>query len=111
KNGGDVDVLYKTTKYLFNELEDDLILYPSHDYFLSNLKFSKTVDTNNEYRDSYIKRRESMDLDNEFILTTVKEEKRINPFFRLFDPEFKQKYPNMTEKELFLDFRSKRDKW
>lgn len=111
KLGGDVNVLYTTTKYLYETLSDDIIIYPSHDYFISNLHFSKTVDNDNSLRDEYLEKRSKMDLDKEFITTTFGIEKKINPFLRVFDSAFKERYLEYTEKELFIKFRSLRDVW
>jgi hydroxyacylglutathione hydrolase len=108
RDGGDPEILFTTIRDHFNVLESDVVIYPSHDYFLSNLKFAKTVDPNNSNIDEYIAKRSEMNLDNEFILTTIGEEKLFNPFFRVFNDEFSL---NKNKRELFIELRSKRDKW
>lgn len=106
KNGGDPEELYETIKMLNETLEDEVMLYPSHDYLLTNLKFTNSIDNDNEYVKSWIERRSSMNLDREFIQTTMLDERKINPFFRLahFQDIFK-----LDEKNTFLKLRKLRD--
>lgn len=104
RNGGDVNVLYNTIQSLVSSLSDDIIIYPSHDYFENNLNFAKTIEPENKAIDLYLaKTREKT------LLTTLKEEKLYNPFLRL--KELKNKFPDFNEKEIFIELRSKRDKW
>ena len=110
KNGGDPELLYNTIRDYFLPLEDHIKLWPGHDYFLNNLKFAKSVDPNNTEIDKYIELRSPMNLDQEFLNTTIGEEKKINPFFRVFQKDFQDQH-NMNEKELFLWLRAKRDNW
>lgn len=110
KLGGDPPTLYKTIKEIFNTLDDDVLLYPSHDYFLSNLEFAKTLDPTNKNVDKYIEIVKDQRQRGEYSLTTIGEEKLYNPFFRVFNSEFKNQF-DLTEEELFLDIRKKRDIW
>lgn len=100
KNGGNVDVLFTTIKRLSESLEDQLVLYPSHDYFESNLNFAKSVGMVPPQVTEFLSRLES---GQEHLQTTIKDEKLINPFFRVMELE--------NSKEKFVELRSKRDKW
>ncbi len=110
KNGGDPKTLMQTIRDIFVPLEDDIVIYPSHDYFLSNLKFAQTLDPKNLDIKNYIEKREKQNLDSEFMMTTIGEEKKLNPFFRAFDKEFSDMF-NKDSEELFVEFRAKRDRW
>jgi hydroxyacylglutathione hydrolase len=110
KNGGDPEQLFTTIKDQFFSLADDVIVYPSHDFFLNNLQFAKTVDPDNQQIDEYIKKVTALAAKGQFLQTTIGDEKKINPFLRSFDFEF-QKQLNLGAKDLFLEFRKKRDIW
>lgn len=111
KLGGDPYVYFQTIKNIFINLADDINIYPSHDYFLANLKFSLMIEPENEEVKHFIERREKMQLDEEFISTNIGDEKKINPFFRVFQSDFFNKYKYKTEEEFFVDLRAQRDKW
>ena len=111
KLGGDPHVYYHTIKNIFIGLANDIDIYPSHDYLLANLKFSLMIEPDNLDVQSLIGRREKMNLDEEFISTNIGDEKKINPFFRVFQKEFFKKYNYKTEEEFFVDLRAQRDKW
>lgn len=106
KNGGNPEVLYATIKQLDQFLEDDVKLFPSHDYLLTNLRFAQSVDNSDHEIESWIEKRSQMDLDREFIQTTIGDERKINPFFRL---DHFQKIFNLDEKNTFLKLRKLRD--
>lgn len=109
KNGGDVEVLYQTITEVISKLPDELLLFPSHDYFLTNLKFSLSIEEDNQTVVSLIEKREKQILDEEFIQTNLKMEREINPFLRL--EKLKTSFKNKSAKEIFIELRSKRDKW
>ena len=111
KNGGDPDQLYETIKNIFEPINGEIPIYPSHDYLLSNLKFAQTLEPENKTLMSWIDKRSQMDLDNEFLNTTMAEEKTINPFFKVFQGVFNEKFPEKSEREIFKSIRSQRDKW
>lgn len=99
KNGGDVKTHYHSICHIIKNLDESIKVYPSHDYLLNNLEFAKTVDPDNKILDEWISRRSSQDLDHEFIVTTMGEEKLINPFLKV-----------KTEEE-FINLRKLRDNW
>lgn len=110
KNGGNPKVLMETIRDIFVNLPEDVFIYPSHDYFLTNLQFAKMIEPDNAEIDKYIEIRSAQNLDEEFMLTTIGEEKKINPFFRTFNKDFLDKFQK-SEEDLFIELRAKRDKW
>lgn len=110
KNGGNPGQLFETIRDIFIPLDDDVVIYPSHDYFMANLEFAKMIDPNNKWIDQYINEVKKSSKDGKFLLTTIGTEKKINPFFRVFNKDFKN-YFNDNEKDLFITLRGKRDKW
>lgn len=99
KNGGDVKTHFDTIHNKIADLDDEIKVYPSHDYLLTNLEFAKTINPSDSLLDEWISRRSKQDLDKEFIITTMADEKRINPFLKV-----------KSEKE-FIELRQLRDKW
>ncbi len=99
KNGGDVKIHYHSICNIIKNLADNIKIYPSHDYLLNNLEFAKTIEPNNKILDDWIKRRSSQDLNHEFIITTMAEEKLINPFLKV------------NNEEEFINLRKLRDNW
>ena len=97
KNGGNVDLLFETTKGLTSLLPLDTILQPGHDYLKRNLEFALTVDPDN----SIIKERLRLVEEDPLKRApfTLKEEMETNPFLRT------------TDKEHFIKLRSLRDNW
>lgn len=97
KNGGDVDLLFDTTKILTSLLPLDTVLQPGHDYLKRNLEFALSVDPDN----SVVKERLRL-VDEDPLKRpplTLKEEMETNPFLRTED------------KNIFIKLRSLRDNW
>ena len=109
KLGGDVEDLYETITKKIATLPGHLILYPGHDYMLNNLRFARTIEQDNPKIDEMIAKRERQNLDEEFMLTTLEEEKGVNPFLRL--ENLKTKFKDKSPKEIFFELRSRRDRW
>lgn len=110
-SSGNSTILFETIKNKILPLKGEIKIYPSHDYFLKNLEFARSVDPENDEVEKYLKLRASQNLDEEFILTSIETEKKINPFLRVFDQDFKSNFPHMSEQELFIHLRSLRDNW
>ncbi len=104
KNGGDVEQLYTTIRDIFLKLPDDIVIYPSHDYFETNLKFAKTVEPDNGEIDLYLQQYHDSMSRGVYPNTTIGDEKKMNPFFRVF------RSPKESKKS-FINLRQKRDKW
>lgn len=106
KNGGNVEDLFLTTTNIINNLDLDILVYPSHDYMKTNLNFALSITPDNEEIKKFLKRRE-----NGYFVTTIKEEKRVNPFLRTDEEALKKYFPNMSSKEIFIKLRQLRDNW
>lgn len=111
KNGGNPDQLFETIRDIFQPIHEAVPIYPSHDYLLSNLKFAATVEPENADVKDLIERRSKMNLDEEFINTTLADEQRLNPFFRVFHGVFDNADMGENRREIFKNIRLKRDKW
>jgi hydroxyacylglutathione hydrolase len=111
KNGGDLNELYESTMKINALLDDSVPLYPSHDYFLTNLKFALSIEKDNSEVLKFLKIREVQNQNRTFINTTIKDERRINPFFRLKELKRQEEFQSLSEKEIFLEIRKRRDKY
>lgn len=106
KNGGNVDQLFLTTTGIIRTLPKNLKVYPSHDYMMTNLEFSLSIEPDNQDVKNFIEKRKKG-----YFITTINDELKVNPFLRTNNPELQKYFPNLSEKEIFLTLRSKRDKW
>lgn len=106
KNGGNVNDLFLTTTQKIRTLDDHIKVYPSHDYMMTNLEFALSVEPDNQDIKDFIEKRK-----NGYFITTIACEKKINPFLRTNKPELQKHFQGLDEKQLFLELRSKRDKW
>ena len=101
-------VVFYSIKNIFYELDDDVKIYPSHDYFLTNLNFAKTVDPTNSAIEEYTKKYNKEIAEGRFIITTIGEEKRMNPFFRAMTKKYQSLNNNILYshhcQNLFLTF-------
>lgn len=105
-SGANVEELYESITRL-SKLDGNVIILPSHDYFLTNLKFALSVDTENKLLKEYYDK-----VSNEgAFFTTLKQEKEINPFFRLEQMKDLSGFEGMTSKEVFIKLRELRDNW
>lgn len=117
-NGGDPDRLYETFVNRLANLPEATRLYPGHDYLMNNLGF--TLDREPENADAA---RMKSDLDGRapqaLPVTTLAEERRINTFFRLQNPDvvehLRERFPELTSqptaRQVFLRLRELRNKW
>lgn len=110
KNGGNVESLYQTVEKLLQKLPEDTLLYPGHDYLIRNLEFALTLEKENKEIAHYLTRAQDEDPINR-TLTTLAEEKLINPFMRLDSEELREMLDESDEMDLFKKIRSLRDKW
>ncbi len=97
KNGGNVDLLFETTRSLTSLLPLDTILQPGHDYLKRNLEFALSVDPDNSVVKERLRLVEEDPLKRPAL--TLKEEMETNPFLRTSD------------KDYFIKLRSLRDNW
>lgn len=117
-HGGHPEELYQTFADQLAELPDDTRIYPGHDYLENNLRF--TLDREPANRDA----RDLLDTaaaqdPNNAMVTTLGQEKSINTFFRLQNPEviarLMDQYPDLGDspdaKTVFLKLRELRNQW
>lgn len=112
--GGDPAVMFDTFETVIQHLPDSTKIYPGHDYMHNNLQFAKSLQPDLSVIDALLKKLTEKDI----YISTLGEDKTVDPFFRLDDialisamrqqialPE----YP--SRKDVFLALRTLRDKW
>ncbi len=117
-NGGSPEVLYQTFVDQLARLPDRTRVYPGHEYMARNLQF--TLDREPGNRDAKSTLVAVQDLVAERMrVTTLGEEKNINSFFRLANPEIiarlRERFPELPEKPdartVFVKLRELRNTW
>jgi hydroxyacylglutathione hydrolase len=106
KNGGNVGLLFSTTKKLMEILPLETVLYPGHDYLQKNLEFSLSVEPENARARERLREVQDEDVNNRRA-STLGEEMRVNPFLRLGAIDDMKS----DEREIFQQLRLKRDVW
>lgn len=105
--GGDPNELFETITKISQNFSDEVILYSSHDYALTNLAFAKEIEPDNHDIDYYLRKRKSSDR----LITTLGEEKLINPFFRTENKDIQNKLKTKNSRDTFIELRRLRDSW
>ena len=116
--GGDPSLLYDTFASQLARLPDAARVYPGHDYFARNLAFTLDREPGNAEAAALLPVAEKHD-PAAARLTTIGEEKRINTFFRLRNPEviagLRERFPDLDEnpdaRTVFLKLRELRNRW
>jgi len=117
-NGGDPGLLYETFVNQLARLPDSTRVYPGHEYMARNLAF--TLDREPGNSDAARMLESAKDQDPATIrVTTLGEEKRVNAFLRLQNPEIiarlREKFPEIGEKPdartVFVKLRELRNRW
>jgi hydroxyacylglutathione hydrolase len=117
-NGGDPDRLYETFVNRLANLPESTRLYPGHDYMANNLAF--TLDREPENEDAARMRTALEGRPPQAMpVTTLAEERRINTFFRLQNPDvvehLRERFPDLpghaTARQVFLRLRELRNRW
>jgi hydroxyacylglutathione hydrolase len=118
RHGGDPERLYDTCAHQLARLPTGMRVYPGHDYLQNNLGFSLHVEPGNgtalQWRD-----RAATDNGPQAPVLTLHEEREINPFFRLQQPELIEGLraievalpPRPSPREVFLLLRQLRNSW
>ncbi|MFI4955882.1 MAG: MBL fold metallo-hydrolase [Gammaproteobacteria bacterium] len=113
-NGGDPEVMFNTFETQLQHLPDETRIYPGHDYIRHNLGFAKSFQPDLPA----IALIEAALSDAELYISTLGEDKTVDPFFRLEDPELIQAIRGKTHlseqpsrQEVFLALRQLRNKW
>jgi hydroxyacylglutathione hydrolase len=117
-NGGDPETLYGTFVTQLARLPDATRVYPGHEYLARNLEFTLDREPSNRDAASFLegaKRHEPAAAR----VTTLAEEKRINTFLRLQNPEviarLRERFPDLPEhpdaRTVFVRLRELRNRW
>jgi hydroxyacylglutathione hydrolase len=117
-NGGDPSVLYETFVDQLARLPDATRVYPGHEYRVRNLAFTLDREPGNSEAARALEAVKSLDPVSSPV-TTLGEEKRVNTFFRLQNPEIiaklRERFPEIGEKPdartLFIKLRELRNSW
>ena len=117
-NGGDAGLLYETFVNQLAKLPDTTRVYPGHEYMARNLGFTLDREPGNAEAAHALAAARAQDPAAARV-TTLGEEKRVNTFFRLQNPEvvtrLREKFPEIGEKPdartVFIKLRELRNKW
>ena len=117
-NGGHPNELYQTFVRQLVTLDDSTLIYPGHDYLENNLRFTLDREPGNDKAMSLLEQNPNAD-PNHPLVTTIGQEKEINTFFRLENPEvieqLRLKFPEIGDKPdsktVFLKLRELRNSW
>jgi hydroxyacylglutathione hydrolase len=117
-NGGSPEALYATFVDQLNQLPEDTLVYPGHDYIENNLGFTLDREPDNSAAKAMLPRVKDHDPATS-IVTTLKEEKQFNTFFRLSSPtviaRLREQFPDLPEqpdaRTVFVKLRELRNKW
>jgi len=82
-NGGDPEILYETFRDQLWSLADNTVLLPGHAYMENNLRFALSREPSNQYAQDTLNQFGSVNP----LLTTIADERKYNPFFRLASEE------------------------
>lgn len=117
-NGGDPGLLYETFVNQLAKLPDATRVYPGHEYMARNLAFTIDREPGNADAVKTLASARAQDPADARV-TTLGEEKRVNAFLRLQNPEIvaklREKFPEIGEKPeartVFVKLRELRNKW
>ena len=117
-NGGDPGLLYETFVNQLAKLPDTTHVYPGHEYMARNLAFTIDREPGNLDAAKALASARAHDPAGSRV-TTLGEEKRVNAFLRLTNPEIvaklREKFPEIGEKPdartVFVKLRELRNKW
>ena len=117
-NGGDPGLLYETFVNQLARLPDHTRVYPGHEYMARNLAFTLDREPGNSEAAHALAAARALEPVAARV-TTLGEEKRVNTFFRLQNPEviarLRERFPGIGEKPdartVFVKLRELRNKW
>jgi hydroxyacylglutathione hydrolase len=116
--GGHPDALYDTFASQLATLPDDTKVYPGHEYMARNLEFTLDREPGNADAQKLLSVAKGLDAAGAKV-TTLGEEKRVNAFFRLQNPEviarLRERFPDIGDapdaRTVFVKLRELRNKW
>jgi len=117
-HGGDPGLLYQTFVDQLAKLPDSTRVYPGHEYMARNLAFTLDREPNNASATHALAEARAHEPAAARV-TTLGEEKRVNTFLRLSNPEIiarlRDKFPEIGERPdartVFIKLRELRNKW
>ncbi len=117
-HGGDPQLLYETFAGLLSGLRDATRVFPGHEYLLRNLGFTLERESSNAAARSLAQRCAALAAESVPVMT-LGEERQINAFFRLQNPEIiaglRRIRPDWTSdpdpRAVFLALRELRNRW
>ena len=117
-NGGDPGLLYETFVNQLAKLPDSTRVYPGHEYMARNLAFTIDREPGNAEAAKALAGAKAHD-PKAARVTTLGEEKRVNAFLRLSNPQIiaklRERFPEIGEKPdartVFVKLRELRNKW
>jgi hydroxyacylglutathione hydrolase len=117
-NGGDPNALYETFVNQIARLPEATRVYPGHEYLANNLGFTLDREPGNA-RAAELQPTAHAQRPEEALVTTLGEEKRINTFLRLQNPEIvarlRERFPEIGERPdartVFVKLRELRNRW
>jgi len=117
-NGGHPAALYQTFVNQLAQLDDSTLIYPGHDYLENNLNFTLDREPNNERAKALLEQNPNAD-PSQALVTTIAQEKEINTFFRLENPqvidELRARFPEIgthpDARTVFIKLRELRNAW
>ena len=117
-NGGDPHLMYQTFAEQLDRLPENTRIYPGHDYIENNLKFTLSREPGNAAARELLPRVAGHD-PAQSIVTTLRDERQFNTFFRLNSAEviakLRESFPELHDepdaKTVFVMLRELRNKW
>jgi hydroxyacylglutathione hydrolase len=117
-NGGDPNLLYQTFVDQLAKLPETTRVYPGHEYMARNLAFTLDREPGNGDAARALAAARAQE-PTTVRITTLGEEKRVNAFLRLSNPEIiarlRERFPEIGEKPdartVFVKLRELRNKW
>jgi hydroxyacylglutathione hydrolase len=117
-NGGDPELLYETFVNQLARLPDATRVYPGHEYMARNLAFTLDREPGNADAEKLLATARAQE-PTAARITTLGEEKRVNAFLRLQNPQviarLREKFPEIGEqpdaRTVFVKLRELRNSW
>ena len=117
-NGGQPEALYRTFATQLARLPDATRVYPGHEYLARNLEFTLDREPSNKEAAALLRQARQHD-PAAAVVTTLGQEKRINAFFRLQNPQviarLRAAFPDLDEhpdpQTVFIRLRELRNRW
>ena len=117
-HGGHPKELYETFVQQLIQLTDNTRIYPGHDYLHNNLEFTLDREPSNTAARNLLKETSNQD-PAAALVTSIAQEKEINTFFRLQNPEvieqLRVQFPEIGDtpdaQTVFLKLRELRNTW